>query len=46
MKQKISLDQTYLICATLFSVVLVLTNIIGVKLFQGPFNPGAHALTT
>ena len=46
MKQKISLDQTYLICATLFSVVLVLTNIIGVKLFQGPFNPSSHALTT
>ena len=46
MKQKISLDQTYLICATLFSVVLVLTNIIGVKLFQGPFNPGSHVLTT
>ena len=46
MKQKISLDQIYLICATLFSVVLVLTNIIGVKLFQGPFNPSSHALTT
>ena len=46
MKQKISLDQTYLILTTLFSVVLVLTNIIGVKLFQGPFNPGSHALTT
>jgi len=46
MKQKISLDQTYLICTTLFSVVLVLTNIIGVKLFQGPINPGSHALTT
>jgi len=46
MKRKISLDQTYLICATLFSVVLVLTNIIGVKLFQGPFNPRSHALTT
>ena len=46
MKQKISLDQTYLICVTLFSVVLVLTNIIGVKLFQGPFNPNSHALTT
>ena len=46
MKQKISLDQTYLILTTLFSVVLVLTNIIGVKLFQGPFNPTSHALTT
>ena len=46
MKQKISLEQTYLILTTLFSVVLVLTNIIGVKLFQGPFNPTAHALTT
>jgi len=46
MKQKISLNQTYLILTTLFSVVLVLTNIIGVKLFQGPFNPTAHALTT
>ena len=46
MKRKISLDQTYLICTTLFSVVLVLTNIIGVKLFQGPFNPSSHALTT
>jgi len=46
MKQKISLNQTYLILTTLFSVVLVLTNIIGVKLFQGPFNPTVHALTT
>ena len=46
MKQKISLDQTYLILTTLFSVVLVLTNIIGVKLFQGPFNSTSHALTT
>ena len=46
MKQKISLNQTYLILTTLFSVVLVLTNIIGVKLFQGPFNPIVHALTT
>ena len=46
MKQKISLNQTYLILTTLFSVVLVLTNIIGVKLFQGPFNPTSHALTT
>ena len=46
MKQKISLDQTYIILTTLFSVVLVLTNIIGVKLFQGPFNSNTHALTT
>jgi len=46
MKQKISLNQLYLIFTTLFSVVLVLTNIIGVKLFQGPFNPTTHALTT
>ena len=46
MKQKPSLDQIYLIFTTLFSVVLVLTNIIGVKLFQGPFNPATHALTT
>ena len=46
MKQKISLNQVYLILTTLFSVVLVLTNIIGVKLFQGPFNPSSHALTT
>jgi len=46
MKQKISLNQIYLILTTLFSVVLVLTNIIGVKLFQGPLNPTTHALTT
>ena len=46
MNQKISLNQTYLVFTTLFSVVLVLTNIIGVKLFQGPLNPSAHALTT
>jgi len=46
MFKKITLDQTYLLCTTLFSVVLVLTNVIGVKLFQGPFNPAAHALTT
>jgi len=45
MIQKISLNQTYLLLTSLFSVVLVLTNIIGVKLFQGPFNPTAHALT-
>ena len=46
MNQKISLNQTYLVFTTLFSVVLVLTNIIGVKLFQGPLNPTSHALTT
>ena len=46
MNHKISLNQTYLVLTTLFSVVLVLTNIIGVKLFQGPFNPTSHALTT
>ena len=46
MKQKITLNQIYLIITTLFSVVLVLTNIIGVKLFQGPLNRTAHALTT
>ena len=46
MNQKISLNQTYLVLTTLFSVVLVLTNIIGVKLFQGPLNPTSHALTT
>ena len=46
MNQKISLNQTYLVFTTLFSVVLVLTNIIGVKLFQGPLNPSSHALTT
>ena len=46
MNQKISLNQTYLVLTTLFSVVLVLTNIIGVKLFQGPLNPASHALTT
>ena len=46
MNHKISLNQTYLVLTTLFSVVLVLTNIIGVKLFQGPLNPTSHALTT
>ena len=46
MKQKITLNHLYLMLTTLFSVVLVLTNIIGVKLFQGPFNPTEHALTT
>ena len=46
MKEKITLNHMYMILTTLFSVVLVLTNIIGVKLFQGPFNPISHALTT
>jgi uncharacterized integral membrane protein (TIGR00697 family) len=39
-------DSYYLFFTALFSVVLVLTNIIGAKLFEGPFNPAQHALTT
>ncbi len=42
----ISEDHVYLLFTTLFSVVLVLTNVVGIKLFKGPLNPEAHALTT
>lgn len=38
-------ERVYLLLATAFSVVLVLTNIIGIKLFPSPFNP-EWALTT
>jgi len=38
-------ERIYLVLAALFVVVLVLTNIIGIKLFRAPFNPD-FALTT
>lgn len=38
-------ERIYLLLASTFVVLLVLTNIIGIKLFQAPFNPG-FALTT
>ncbi len=38
-------ERTYLVLATAFAVVLVLTNIIGIKLFPSPFNRD-WALTT
>ncbi|MBX2801682.1 MAG: queuosine precursor transporter [Myxococcales bacterium] len=38
-------ERVYLVLATAFAVVLVLTNIIGIKLFPSPFNP-EWALTT
>lgn len=38
-------EQVYLVLAALFVVTLVLTNIIGIKLFRAPFNPD-FALTT
>lgn len=44
--QKHRADSCYLFLTALFSVVLVLTNIIGAKIFEGPFNPVQHALTT
>jgi queuosine precursor transporter len=38
-------ERIYLVLAALFVVLLVLTNIIGIKLFRAPFNP-EFALTT
>lgn len=38
-------ERIYLLLASTFVVLLVLTNIIGIKLFRAPFNP-AFALTT
>ena len=38
-------ERIYLVLASIFVVLLVLTNMIGVKLFQAPFKPG-FALTT
>lgn len=38
-------ERIYLLLAAIFVVTLVLTNIIGIKLFQAPFNP-QFALTT
>jgi uncharacterized integral membrane protein (TIGR00697 family) len=38
-------ERTYLVLAASFVVTLVLTNIIGIKLFRAPFNP-EFALTT
>ena len=38
-------ERVYLCLAATFVVLLVLTNIIGIKLFQAPFNP-EFALTT
>jgi len=38
-------ERIYLVLAATFVTVLLLTNIIGIKLFQAPFNP-AFALTT
>ncbi len=38
-------DRLYIIVCSFFCVVLVLTNIVGVKLFEAPFNP-EFALTT
>ncbi|MFT6143496.1 MAG: putative integral membrane protein (TIGR00697 family) [Myxococcota bacterium] len=38
-------ERLYLVFAASFVVLLVLTNIVGIKLFQAPFNPGL-ALTT
>jgi uncharacterized integral membrane protein (TIGR00697 family) len=38
-------EKIFLVLASAFVVVLVLTNVIGVKLFQAPFNP-EFALTT
>ena len=38
-------ERLFLVLASAFVVVLVLTNVIGVKLFQAPFNP-EFALTT
>ncbi len=38
-------ERIYLVLATTFVTVLLLTNIIGIKLFQAPFNAG-FALTT
>lgn len=38
-------ERVYLVLASVFVVSLVLTNIVGIKLFQAPFNP-EFALTT
>lgn len=38
-------EQIYLVLAAIFVVTLVLTNVIGIKLFRAPFNP-EFALTT
>ncbi len=38
-------ERVYLVLASIFVVMLVLTNIIGIKLFRAPFNP-EFALTT
>ena len=38
-------ERLYLVLAASFVVLLVLTNIVGIKLFRAPFNPG-FALTT
>jgi hypothetical protein len=38
-------ERLYLVCAAVFVVLLVLTNIIGIKLFRAPFYP-EFALTT
>jgi uncharacterized integral membrane protein (TIGR00697 family) len=38
-------ERIYLVLASVFVVVLVLTNVIGIKLFRAPFNP-EFALTT
>ena len=38
-------ERTYLVLASIFVVTLVLTNVIGIKLFRAPFNP-EFALTT
>ena len=43
-RQARAYDRLYLLLASTFSVLLVLTNVIGVKLFQNPLNPSA-ALT-
>lgn len=39
-------ERVYLVLASAFVVVLVLTNIIGIKLFAAPHNPESFALTT
>ncbi len=39
-------ERVYLVLASAFVVVLVLTNIIGIKLFAAPHDPASFALTT
>jgi uncharacterized integral membrane protein (TIGR00697 family) len=39
-------ERVYLVLASIFVVVLVLTNIIGIKLFAAPHDPASFALTT